>query len=336
MNRKAFLILAVLAVVAVIGALMTATDDSATEQAAAGQRLFPGLMDRVNEVEAVVLQTPVGPFTLQRAESGWTLPERGGWSARGDKVRALLLGLAQAETLEPKTAKPENYAALGVGDPGKGEGVGLEALDGSGQRLASLIVGNTKMSSGLPVGRYVRKADEAQSWLARADLPLGDGPGDWMEDAILHVKTKDVVRVTLTHPDGETWTGTREPADAKHLGVPGVELDSRFVVDDVAGVLSDLTLDDVRLAGDIKVADKFLHRGRFETADGLVVSTRMASLMGEYWLWLEVEGTGAEALKGRVGSWAFKIPAFKGVRLEKRLADLKKKPAEAASPPPAH
>ena len=337
MNRSTFLALAVAALVAVGAALFMGRDTGGPADTLAGQPLFPGLLDQVNAVEAVTVHGTAGTMTLQRTADGWAMAERDGWPARTEKIRALLLSLAQMETIEPKTAKPDLYADLGVEDPGgkDAKSTGIEALDGEGKPLAALILGGRKVSGGSLVGSYVRKPGEARSWLATGTLDLGEGPADWLMDAVIDVPADDVVRVTVSHPDGSTWTGRRETPEAKHLTVSGITLRTPFSVDDIAGVFADLTLEDVRPGADITMAERFVIKGEFETADGTVLSTRYAELMGEHWVWIDVAGESdqAKAWRDTVDGWAFRIPAFKGTRLGKRLADLEKQPEAAAAPP---
>src|SRR5205823_5669718 len=83
--------------------------------------LFPGLRDKVNDVakirvkrgavESVIAKSPDKPT--------WSIESRANYPAEFDQVRKVIGGLAEAETIEPKTSKPEFYEKLGVGDVDK-------------------------------------------------------------------------------------------------------------------------------------------------------------------------------------------------------------------------
>lgn len=326
MNRNSFLAIMLAAMAAVVATAISLTKQQDVEQTvAAGGKMIPGLLETVNSAEALSIRSSAGTLTIQRGETGWSLAERNGYAVRPDRVRSVLIGLANLEKLEPKTQSPNHYAALGVEDPeGKdARSTGVEVMDGQGKRLAALIVGKPKWDVGGGArGVYVRPAGDAQSWLAKGRLDIGSEASDWLEREVIHIAPERIASVVTAHPDGETWTATKGEGKGAHLAIEGVELKDRYALDGMASVFSHLQLDDVRPADDIAMAEKFLHKAEYKTFDGLTLRTRLAPLMGEHWLWIEVEGD--EALAAATKGWTYKIPAFKAARLTKRLADVRK------------
>ncbi len=341
MNKKTFLAVAAVALIAVALAFFsTATRQEAEDAVAGGGRMFPALPDTINTVEVLSVRTRDGILTIQKSGNGWMVLERNGYPARTTTVRTVLVGLAELEKLEPKTKSPERYADLGVEDVDAEGSASTEVvvLNGAGERLAAALVGRVKwdVGGGMP-GLYLRKPGEAQSWLVRGRLGLATDASDWLVREVLHVAPERIKGITMHHPDGETWTAEKASRDDKHLFISGETLRDKFALDGTASVFQNLTMDDVRPGDDIAMAEKFIHRAEYQTFDGMVIKTRLADVMGEHWLWLKVSGGSDEAkrLAGLTAGWAYRIPAFKAARLSKRLADLKKKPKQVDAGAPA-
>ena len=121
-------------------------------------------------------------LALARDKDGWPLSDRGGYPVKADAVRALLVKLADAELVEPKTRNQERYALLELEDP-KGKDAKsrlVRLLDDKGAVLAEAIVGKKRSAvGGSKGGTYVRKPGDEQTWLSNADLDLA--VRDWVQ-----------------------------------------------------------------------------------------------------------------------------------------------------------
>ncbi len=284
MHKRALTILAVVALAAVLAAVWLTDQRRAAPVAETGGLLAPNLSESVNAVTRVRLDDGAGGVTLERGESDWRVVERGGYPADLQQLRRKLLALSDARLLEKKTANPENYALLGVSDPGAAE-EGSESdgddeavrltLDGLPEPL-SIILGKRNFR-GSP-STYVRRADEAQSWLAGGDLEMAADPKEWLKRDLLDIASPRVRRVTLTHPDGTEFTiekDTREAPDFELLDLPeGRELLSPSAGNSIAGALGNLRIDDVRPAAEVDIEGVTPVVGVFETFDGLRIHTR--------------------------------------------------------------
>ncbi len=128
------------------------------------------------------------------------MAERNDYPADGRKLRQLLLGLAALTYVEPKTKEARNYSRLEVEDAGaKGSQSTLVTVSGAqGKLLGEIIAGKrvTDALGGGDDGVYVRKPDDAQSWLARGTLDLPDTPG-WLDPALLDLPGAGVKEVDI-------------------------------------------------------------------------------------------------------------------------------------------
>jgi hypothetical protein len=309
--------------------------------------LFPTLHEALNDVDTVTV-TGAGSTviaTVQRGDSVWTLAERAGYRANVATVRRNLIGLADAQIIEEKTSEPEQYARLGVEDIDNPDAAGTRLTIESAEQSFDLIVGTTGVRGDLA---YVRRFGEAQSFLVSADLELNSDTGTWLETALLDVPAADIRRITVTHPDGEELNIGRDQAgmDLAVLNLPtDRELSNPAVADPIAGVLTDLTLDNViaATAFDHEAFDPVVTR--FETFGGLTIETTAYQTGDGIRVKFDI-GTSevasptdepaidpqareslearADELRTKTDGWIYTLPSFKAEQLVKRQADLLK------------
>ena len=329
MNRRNVSILA--AVLAGLVLLLFVLQAGNDDTSAGGDLLFPQLKEQINDITAVTITRhgEDAPTTISRSADGWTVASRDGYAADVGKLRELLLALADARRVEQKTANAELYDRLGVRDPASdgSKGILLE-LEGASSAYR-LIVGNTAQGG----YRYVRIADDPQSWLIDKNPNVPDSPGAWLERNIVDIKAAAVRSVTIRHPDGEEIRVGKESADATDfdvLNVPdGRELSYATVANSIAGALNALSLDDVRQAGE-RSADAVTTT--FDTFDGVRIVVSTVHEEDEYWISLEAAEAGdsgetaesVASINARVAGWEYRIPEYKANQLTRRFDDILK------------
>lgn len=275
------------ATVAVLGlAFWASTSRHAEPGLSDNGSLVPGLRAALNDVSKVRIigagnQTLV---TLNKAENGWGVAERDGYSADIEKVRGLLIGLADSVLIEAKTTNPELYAKLGVEDLAGAEAKGLRIeLDGAAAPV-KLIVGH--YSSQGAVGTYVRRNDEAQSWLARGSLIPDTKPELWLKRELADIESSRLRQVEISR-DGRTLVVSKSsPGDDKFQiqGIPkGREPKSEYEANGLGSVLTGLRFDDVRKASGESAGKAGLH-ARYTSFDGLVVNAEAVTEGEHNWV----------------------------------------------------
>jgi hypothetical protein len=270
MTSRKLLILAIVAVVAVIGGIWLAgrqTSSPASESAT----LYPDLKKELDAVTAVRIVKAGGTTAVEmkRGESGWTVSERSGYPADEVKLRKLVTNLAEAKLLEEKTSSAGNYPTLGVEDVSDAAAGGMQVeIDGPKQPV-KLIVG--KQAPG-GQSHYVRRAGEPKSWLVNKDIDTSASPDQWLRKNILDVSADRVQSATVTITGAKPYSAvkkTRADADFTVEGLPkGKELSSPSAADSFASALSGLTLTDVQNAS--AMTDKPSAQAVVKTFDGLV------------------------------------------------------------------
>lgn len=211
--------------------------------------LLPALKGAINDIEAVSITGADGTVTIRSEDGRWIVPEKHGYPADTATLRSLLLALADASRIEQKTANPELYEHLGVGDPGDVAGGVL--VEATGEGLAepiAVILGDAAQGD----YRYARLPTEEASWLIDRNPEVPEAAADWLLQEIVDIPPTDIRSARIRHADGETIRIRKESADETNyqlVDVPeGREPSYPSVANPIAGVLSNLQLEDVRPA----------------------------------------------------------------------------------------
>ncbi|MEM7281036.1 MAG: DUF4340 domain-containing protein [Pseudomonadota bacterium] len=269
MGKNAFLGIAIALGLAVAGVFSLRSDNATVSTSL----LFPELEQQLNDVSSVRIigannQTKV---TLQRQGETWVVEEKTNHPADVTELRKLLQGLASAKQVEQKTSKPELYDRLGV------EGMDVESPSGlllsvdMGDVSRDLIIGQTLASGG--DASYVRKPDEAASWLVDQDLSVDDNPIEWLARDIIDLTSDRVQKVIVTSGESELVVSKANQAET-NFSIQDVpddrELRYEGVANALAGVLAGLQFDDVVRRPD-NLGDSNLE-ATFSSFDGLSVT----------------------------------------------------------------
>ncbi len=274
MKIKTLAIMGVIAV-ALIGAALVVSQQK--EHAPSPMdRLFPDLLETINEVSEVRISAQGGTSTMLRRDDTWGVKEKHHYPADLGKLREALIGLAELQILEVKTAKPEWHEKLGVRDV-DAEGAsstGVALKDSADHTLAEVIVGHARPVS-TQSGRqemFVRKPENPQTWLVVGNVSLETNPDEWLDRDVLRIEPKRVRRVSVAHPDGTRLMLEKEkPDDLDHQVVlpEGREVRSQFTVNNIVSTLTSLSFQDVHPRSDMAFDGKAGVVATFETFDGL-------------------------------------------------------------------
>ncbi|WP_102796629.1 DUF4340 domain-containing protein [Bowmanella denitrificans] len=171
--------------------------------------LLPALAEQGSHVTHLAIQDAQGLLIEAELVDGkWLVSSEGGYPADEQKLAELLQSLVDANRLQAKTRQPEHFHRLG-----------LQALDAPGstaslltleatQHSWQLLIGNTPNSGH---GRYVRFADDQQSWLIDQDLSLPMAARDWMRQPILDFDKQQIA--SISRLDGSAWQILRDSAE---------------------------------------------------------------------------------------------------------------------------
>ena len=122
MQKRGLILLAAATVAVVVPAIVAiATGDRGVSRAGPGERAFPALAAQLGDVSSVGIKRNALSLTFVRDGDNWFVAEKGNYPAAAGKVRQIVLAMADAVLVEPKTQKAEFYPRLDVEDPGSGK-----------------------------------------------------------------------------------------------------------------------------------------------------------------------------------------------------------------------
>jgi Domain of unknown function (DUF4340) len=291
MTPKAFVTLAALTLVAVVGAAYAVlSQPGTTTLQLVDEPAFPDLREDPDAVAKITVTTPGGSVTLVR-ETGdrWAALERYGYPVDRQRIRELVVALADMRLIERKTAQPEFYDRLQVEDPdaeaAKSHLVRLETADGA--VLAEAIIGKQRhrLTGTEPSGTYLRRPGEAASWLASGGVEIGTEVTQWLDDQIVDLDGRAIERIRI-EPLGKPGYVVERDEPGGELRLAGLGEDEAIKEDaDLArltGALSGGRLEDVKPRDQLSWPDES-SRAQIATFDGLELTVHLAKIDDKYW-----------------------------------------------------
>ena len=304
MTPKAVLGLAVVTLIATSAAVWVTLQQPAAGPVQIGDEpAFPALRERPDAVAKVTITMPTGGFTLTRKGDRWVAADRHDYPVAADKLRELIVQLAEMRLIEAKTNRPDRYARLEVEDVAEGASsrrIRLE--DAEGTVLAEAIVGKQRqrLTGAESSGTYLRRPGEAQSWLASGGIELDEQVQNWLEEEIIALDGERVRRLEVSPPSGDGYAVVRDaPAGELRLDglADGEKLKQDANLNQLLGALARVQLEDIRPLGEVDWPDE-QHTVRVATFDGLELTLQLATVNDQHWLRVDAAGAAPDQPQG--------------------------------------
>jgi hypothetical protein len=340
MTPKTFTALAFTAVGSLLLAAFAHTRaDSWDTGTAGGAKLLPSFQRDMPRIGTITLKQGAQSITLERKGETWSVKDRGGYPVQGERVRALLVKLADAQLVDRKTRNPERFGLLELEDIGAKDAKSrfLAVADDKARPLAEIIVGkkSAEQFGAGKGGTYIRRPSEKETWLVNTEIDVNPAVNQWVDTAIFEAEIAKVKRVELTIPgDTPTVVVDREagkPAnkDAYTLaGMPaGKKLKSDYTLEDLVNAFARVELEDVRRPVAPAADAAAPVTATYETEAGTRITMRVRSEGDARWAIVEAAGEGdgkaaADKINGVAKGWEFRLPGWKYDQIFKKHADL--------------
>lgn len=336
MTPRSLLALVLITVVAVLGALFVwlgGRDTNASFEQ--GAPFIATLSEQGTAVGAITVKAPAYQLDLSREGDRWIASTQSGYPASEDTVNRFLGELADLKIWEPRTSTPELYASIGVdevAEGGQSNRVTLTSPDGA--VVADLLVGIASRSIGAnPAGGvFVRRPDEAQSWLAEGFATIPPNVGGWFQP-VLHIPGPDLQKVEIREGDRPVLVAAKPEGGVAYETVSAAApLPADAQVDDA--VLKQLTqalvsaaFTAVRPSSEVTFAAD-ARQLVFTTVNGLRIDMRIGEADGAAWITVvataenDAAAEMAEAINQRAQTRAFQFEAGKMAMLETPVEKL--------------
>ena len=247
MERKAFAILASLAVLAALLVWRVGGPGAGGDDRAAVPLAFPQLAGQLADVRKIVVTDAATATTLVRKDDSWVSETFGGYPADKAIVRQFLYSVTKLQRLEPKTTNPKLFERLGLTPPDAAgsRAVRVQLLDGQGKALADYLQGDAPAGAERPTETrfYLLQDGESQTWLAGGGQRADADPAAWIGKDLINIDQERVKELTVTPPTGETLTVYRDtPLETafKIKGIKGIDADKDKAAQPMADALGSL------------------------------------------------------------------------------------------------
>jgi len=341
-------------VAAIGGAVAVSFSGSSTTATSSSERVYPALAGKLNDVASVSVARKDESVTVAKKGDAWVMPAKHDYPASFDKVRKLLLDIAELRPLEQKTSSVSLFPSLELEDLSTADAKStlVTLKDASGGTVLATYVGKLYIGKGAGNdGTYVRREGSNETWLAKGRVQPEKGAVSWLDRSLSDVARERVASITLVQPDGAKVEASRAKATDKNFtlktAVPkGKKVKSEWDVNNLASPFERLELEDVRPVAEILVPPMSAY-GEVTTFDGVIMRADMVE-DGEGKVWARLrarfeapaatpseeetkEGklkTADEAKKevesfnAKVANWAYRLPDWKVEGLRKKIADL--------------
>lgn len=332
MNSKTLLALVVLAIIGVGGYYLSNQKTSVNRSAAIGKVLLADVLPQANSIQKIKIagadnQTIV---TLNKQGATWQVEERDNYPAEISQIRSLVVSLLEAHIIEEKTSNPELYARLGVEDISHADAQGMQVTLHYGEQATALIVG--KPGPQLNKNRYVRKPNDATSWLVNKKIDIKHDLTYWLDKDLFSLEPQEIAKVTIKVAGSKAiiiehrHDETDEP-DSSHFKVTNLTDPNAHVVDaelqQITNALSSFQLLDV--ASQDKVADHAVSLMiEYQLNDSSVIALQAYDLDGERYAAIDVTGPVdfAESVQQKAQGRVFKLPNVSYEAMFKKEQDV--------------
>lgn len=266
MNVKKLVVLAVIAVLLSGLAYMSSKKSRQRRTAPSSMMGKPVLesiqaTEALNSIEEIVFTTANSTTVAARVDGTWVAPDKFNYPVNFTRIRDFLRKLRELKIGQMVSGDERQLKELQLLPPENGTadsaGTLIDLRDGSGNTVASMLVGKEHMRSapadgpapygmrgGYPNGRYVSSAGRA----CLVSDTLGDMPGsvrDWMETSIGSVTASDPQELTISHGDKSVTLRRSEEGALEFPDLSRKEEMDAGKVNGIATILSYLSFDDV-------------------------------------------------------------------------------------------
>ena len=321
-----------------LAAVVHSRADSWSTGAASGIKLLPSLQRDMPRLSTITMKQGTQSITLERKGEAWSLKDRGGYPVQGDRVRALMLRLADAELIDRKTRNPERFSLLELEDLTAKDAKSrlLVLADDKAKPLAELLIGKRSVEQfgAGKGGTYIRRPAEKETWLVNSEIEINTAVNMWVDTTIFEAQIAQVKQVDID-VGSEKFSIVRasgKPANKDAYafagGLPdGKKLKSDYTLEDVVNAFARVELEDVRKPVAPAAGGTAPMTAVYEMENGGKFTMKVRADGDARWAVVEATGEGdakaaADAVNAKAGGWEFKLPSWKAEQIFKKQADL--------------
>lgn len=297
-QSNAYLIILVSIIVVGITSIVSLYKDAENRRVEGERFLFPELsvstdensLKLLNEIAQINITNNNKNFTIIRSEDSWYIPSLADFPVPLDKIKRVIVGVAQLETIEAKTQNPDLHGQLGLNNVNSDSNTANQVtlINNDNGQVASILVGNDSKFGNET--RYVRKPNDNQSWLVWRNFDVPKSEIDWLNDTLFTLHRTRIADIKIIHGDGHEVIIKRDSYAEQYFKLQNLDDDmlpiNPYVGNQIGSALDNITLIDIKSKKDINFSDKATLIV-YTTFDGLKLSIKNENIKGFNWVSFE-------------------------------------------------
>ncbi len=345
MSNKRFTLFAVITLALVIAAVVSSYQRAPQTQVEKAP-LLANLMQQINSVSSISIRDKEFHTEIIKHGDQWLLKNRDGYPVIFDKVKDLVVSLANLQVLEGKTRNPDLYTRLDVEgtESAPGKSILVSLTDENGNQMTSLVIGKqraTISNANQAPSRYVRRADEERALLVEGAVNIKADPSRWMNNMLFDIKAALISDITIDHADGTQLHLSRSKYGSGELTLhdieEGFQLKSKASLNGLVTALEELRFQDVVATKNFKTTAAEKTVTQIKTFDGITLTATIYAVNSKYYAQFifnyqapenPVEGSDPAQVENFVkqmqalSGWTYEIPTFKANMLTREKKTL--------------
>ena len=294
-QSNAYLIIIVTLIFVGITFIVSLYKDAENRRVEGERFLFPQLsvstdensLKLLNEIAEINIANFDGNFSIIRNEDNWYLPGLANFPVPLDKIKRVIVGVAQLETIEPKTKNPDLHGELGLNeiDNNSNSANKVTLINNDKGEVASILIGNDSKFG--KETRYARKPNNNQSWLVWRNFDVPQSQIDWLDETLFTVHRTRIADIVISHADGHEVFIKRENYAEQYFKLQNLDDDTLpinpYVGNQLGSALDNVALVDIRSKEDVSFTDKATTIV-YTTFDGLKIIIKNENIKGFNWV----------------------------------------------------
>ncbi len=210
--------------------------------------VFPNLLDRLNDVTEIFIVTAEESYRIAVSANQWTVPEVFGYPADLNKVRATLIGLAQARLVELVNEDSKSLEKFGLSNSTSPEFKGAQiTIKQNDHSVAEILIGDRRQMSTNQSNTqyYARYPDQFKIWAIDTILPEFGTSSSWLDRRLGRIAKDRIKQTSITPIDSPQISVSRQsPLEEFLLDSPN-QPQSQYILNDIGEVLNKLMFESV-------------------------------------------------------------------------------------------
>ncbi|MEM7617165.1 MAG: DUF4340 domain-containing protein, partial [Pseudomonadota bacterium] len=247
--------------------------------------LFPNLTEQTNNINKIEITQNENMITLLRLDSDWVIKQKHNYPVNLAKIKQMLVNLTSSKLQRQKTANTENYEKLGLD---KVNATNIK-LFGNENKIVDLFIGDFNIQLD---GTYIRKNNNAQTWLTSGDLYVETDSSKWLRNEILSVSPDNIKKLVITQPGNQQLIIYKHNQTQTEYNIDSIPvtkiLTDKTELGNIISVIENFNLQNIMPASSVIFSAESTVISKFYTFDNKEITINLATIDKKYYAKLSV------------------------------------------------